>query len=83
MTNENRSFIRRAFLRLFARPSRNGSAIDLDRLTRLVRRYSVEQQQVPRELNDLVAMKYLETLPKPPDGLRFVVDRKTVEVRLE
>lgn len=83
MRNEGQSILRRVFSRLFVRPPRNDAAIDLDRLTRLARRYSVEQQQVPKDLNDLVLMNYLEALPRPPDGLRFVVDRKSVEVKLE
>lgn len=57
--------------------------MDLDQLTRLVRRYSVEQQHVPKNLVDLVSLNYLETLPTAPPGLKFVLDRKRVEVRLE
>ncbi|MFO1513953.1 MAG: hypothetical protein U1F83_13720 [Verrucomicrobiota bacterium] len=56
---------------------------DLDHLTHLVRRYSVEQQQVPKNLIDLVSLKYLETVPAAPPGQKFVIDRKRVEVRLE
>ncbi len=62
----------------------NGNEIpDLAHLTQLVRRYSVERQQVPKDLKDLVASNYLEVMPVPPAGQRFVIDRKAVEVRLE
>jgi hypothetical protein len=57
--------------------------VDLEHLTRLLRRYSVEQQQVPKELGELVALNYLEAIPPAPPGRKFVVDRKRVEVRLE
>jgi hypothetical protein len=77
------SMIGGAFSRLFSRTRASGKSLDLDQLTRLVRRYSVEQQQVPKDLAELVALKYLDTLPNPPDGQRYVIDRKTAEVRLE
>ena len=69
--------------RLFGGPRESAKAADLDHLTRLVRRYSVEQQQVPKSLIDLVSLKYLETVPVAPPGQTFVIDRKRVEVRLE
>jgi len=71
------------FSRLFGRPREGLAAADLDHLTRLVRRYSVEQQHVPKNLVDLVSLKYLETLPIAPPGQKLVLDRKRVEVRLE
>lgn len=83
MTNAKRSILWRAFSRLFGRSPEQGAIVDLDRLTRLARRYSVEQQQVPRDLSDLVTLNYLEAIPQAPNGRRFIVDRKTVEVRLE
>ncbi len=64
--------------------SRDGDPrADLEHLTRLVRRYSLEQQQVPMNLEDLLTLNYLKVLPTAPPGLRFVIDRKAVEVRLE
>jgi len=57
--------------------------VDLGRLTRLIRRYTVEQQQVPKELTDLVELNYLTVLPAAPQGQRFIIDRRRVEVRLE
>jgi len=60
-----------------------GNGTDLGHLTRLVRRYTVEQQQVPRDLLDLVTLNYLTALPIAPRGQRYVIDRTKVEVRLE
>ena len=68
---------------LFGVLSRTGKSVDVDHLTRLVRRYSVEQQHVPRNLLDLVSLRYLESLPTLPPGQKLVLDRERVEVRLE
>jgi hypothetical protein len=75
--------MRRFISRLLHRSEVDGADKDLGELTRLVRRFAVEQQQVPKALEDLVTMKYLSALPTPPPGHRFIVDRKKVEVRLE
>ena len=75
--------MKRAISRLFNRPEKGGSGVDLSQLTRLVRRYTVEQQQVPKDLRDLVALKYLAAIPSAPLGQRFVIDRRRVEVTLE
>lgn len=61
----------------------DAAAVDLKFLTSVVRRYTVERQQVPRDLVDLVTQRYLDNLPTAPVGQRFVIDRKAVEVRLE
>jgi hypothetical protein len=75
--------MRQVISRIFSRPENQGKTIDLDHLTHLIRRYTVEQQQVPRDLVDLVALNYLESVPIPPPGQKFVIDRKAVEIRLE
>jgi hypothetical protein len=58
-------------------------AAHVDRLTVILRRFTVERQQVPKDFAELVAMNYLEAVPQPPDGHKYVIDRKRVEVRLE
>jgi hypothetical protein len=83
MTKKRPSVLQRLFSRLSPASRGNGGNLDLEQLTHLVRRYSIEQQQVPKDLEDLVAMKYLDSLPSAPEGHRFVVDRKTAEVRLD
>ena len=70
-------------IELFKRSGGGSSAKRLENLTRLIRRFCIEQQQVPKELVELVRHKYLEALPPAPDGQRFVIDRQRVEVRLE
>ena len=83
MTNEYFCFMRQVISRLFNRPEKGENGVDLGQLTRLVRRYTVEQQQVPKDFLDLVALKYIAAIPVAPKGQRFVIDRKRVEVRLE
>ena len=68
---------------MFNRSSRTEKGVSLDQLTRLIRRFSVKQQQVPKDLAELVALKYLEVVPTAPIGQKFVIDRRRVEVRLE
>lgn len=65
---------------IFGQPA-DGNGVD--NLTGLLRRFTVEQQQVPKDLAELVAKKYLESIPVPPEGQRYIIDRSRVEVRLE
>jgi hypothetical protein len=83
MPKRDSSLLRRALDAVIPPARRKSSSVDLSHLTRLVRRYSVEQQQVPKDLADLVVQNYLEAVPVAPPGRRYVVDRRTVEVRLE
>lgn len=75
--------MRQIIRNLLKRSAKGGNGVDLDHLTQLVRRYAVEQQHVPMNLVDLVSLNYLEAIPAPPPGQKFVIDRKSVEVRLE
>jgi len=75
--------MRQFISRILKRPVAGENGGDLGHLTRLVRRYTVEQQQVPKDLVDLVALNYLTALPIAPSGQRYVIDRTKVEVRLE
>jgi len=75
--------MRRVFTAIFKRFKKDGDAASLHHLTRLVQRYTVEQQQVPKDLNQLVALKYLDGVPTPPEGRKFIIDRTTVQVRLD
>lgn len=75
--------MKQMFSRLFNNRETGEGKVDLRHLTRLVRRYTVEQQQVPRDLVDLVALKYLTAIPIAPAGQKFVIDRLKVEVKLE
>jgi hypothetical protein len=48
----------------------------LAELTQAVRRYGMEQQQVPASLDDLVARGYLSQVPEAPRGQRFRINKQ-------
>ncbi len=49
-------------------------ATTLAELTQTVRKFAVEQRQVPKTLDELVARGYLETIPAAPQGKKFTID---------
>ena len=53
----------------------------LDELTQAVRKYSVERQIVPKNLEELVAKGYLTHVPQAPAGKKFVIS-KELQVQL-
>jgi hypothetical protein len=59
----------------------DGTDAMLKRLTQAVRRYGVEQQKAPANLEEVFARGYLKELPQPPNGKRFSIDKK-LEVKL-
>lgn len=75
--------MRKTIAELLGRLERREKKASLGHLTSMVRRYTVEQQRVPKDLVDLVTLNYLASVPCAPPGRRFVIDRKRVEVRLE
>jgi hypothetical protein len=75
--------MREMISKLFSRSDKSVNSGDPSYLTRILRRYAVEQQHVPKDLFDLVALKYLPAIPVAPEGRKFVIDRRRVEVRLE
>ncbi len=50
-------------------------AATLKDLTQLVRKYSVEQRQTPKNLDELVAKGYLSQIPEAPAGKKFAIDK--------
>jgi hypothetical protein len=55
----------------------------LKRLTQAVRRYGVEQQKVPGNLEEVFARGYLKELPQAPYGKRFAIDKKLEVILVE
>jgi hypothetical protein len=53
----------------------------LGELTQVVRRYGMERQRVPADLEELVQAGYLARLPEAPPGQRFVITKR-MEVQL-
>ncbi|MFO1498865.1 MAG: hypothetical protein U1G07_10820 [Verrucomicrobiota bacterium] len=54
----------------------------LQELTQAVRKYSVEQQRVPKGLDEVAARGYLARVPEAPPGKRFAIHRN-LQVYLE
>ena len=48
-----------------------------------VKQFEVVEGRLPRSLDELVASRYLDKLPKPPRGKRFIYDLKTGKVDVE
>jgi hypothetical protein len=61
------------------RPSPNDDqaqlAAVLAELTQVVRKYSVEQRQVPKSFDELVAAGYLARVPQAPTGKHFAINK--------
>ncbi len=53
----------------------------LGELTQAVRKYSVEQRRVPKNLEELSAQGYLRQVPSAPSGKKFVIT-KNLQVEL-
>ena len=53
----------------------------LKELTQAVRKFSVEQRRVPKNLEELVANGYLPGVPSAPAGKQFAID-KSLQVTL-
>jgi hypothetical protein len=54
----------------------------LGELTQVLRKYSFERQRLPKTINELVAAGYLKAMPRAPQGRKFEIDPKTVQVVL-
>ena len=48
----------------------------LERLTQALRRYSAENQRVPKSLDELVTAGYLSELPPAPAGKKYAFDQQ-------
>lgn len=48
----------------------------LNDLTQQARKYGMEQQKAPKDLNELVAKGYLSAVPQAPPGKKFEITRK-------
>lgn len=54
----------------------------LGQLTQALRKYSVEHRRVPASLSEVISAGYVNTLPKPPPGKQFAIDKDHVQVVL-
>ena len=56
--------------------------IDLPALTVALREYCHWKMRVPKDINELVASKYLTNLPTPSSGQNYAIDPTRIEVTL-
>ena len=54
----------------------------LDQLTQVLRKYSVENRQVPKSLDEVVSAGYLKEMPAAPAGKKFAIEPRKVQVVL-
>jgi len=54
----------------------------LGELTQALRRYSFEHQRLPKTMGEVVAAGYVKNMPQAPQGKKFAIDAKTVQVVL-
>ena len=60
----------------------NDPSAMLGALTQAVRKYSAEKQRVPASLSEVAGAGYIQSMPQPPAGKRFVIDKKRLVVEL-
>ncbi len=51
-------------------------------LTQAVRKFSAERRRVPANLDELIRAGYIQNVPQPPAGKKFLLDTKRLEVTL-
>ncbi|MCX7871786.1 MAG: hypothetical protein N2487_00715 [Verrucomicrobiae bacterium] len=56
--------------------------IDIVNLKRAIQEFQAGEGRLPNDLNELVAEKYLNSIPQPPQGMKIVYDPKTGEVKI-
>jgi len=56
--------------------------VDVASLNRAIQLFQAQEDRYPKELNELVSLRYLPSLPKPPAGSRLLYDPIKGEVRI-
>ena len=57
-------------------------SVDLSALTKAVQMFQVEQGRLPKDLNELVTMKYILKIPEPPVGQKIDYDANAGTVKI-
>ena len=57
-------------------------SIDLSALTKAIQMFQVEQGRLPKDLNELVTMKYMGKIPGVPVGQKITYDANTGAVKI-
>jgi len=56
--------------------------VDVATLTKAIQMFQVEEDRLPKDLDELVAKKYIAEIPKPPHGKKIVYDASTGTVKV-
>lgn len=56
--------------------------VDTVSLNQAVQVFNAQEERWPKDLNELVTMKYLPSLPAPPHGMKFDYDARAGTVRV-
>ena len=56
--------------------------IDLAELTKAIQMFEATEERLPKDLNELVSMKYIREIPKAPYGQKIVYDANTGAVKI-
>jgi PBP1b-binding outer membrane lipoprotein LpoB len=84
-TNENSSVITAPvdYLGAVAKAQQASiKTIDIAQLTQAIQAFQVEQDRLPKDLDELVKMNYVREMPKAPYGKKIVYDANTGTVKV-
>jgi hypothetical protein len=57
--------------------------VNLAALTKAIEMFQVDKGRLPKDLNELVAGKFIRQMPPSPPGMKIVYDANTGEVKVE
>jgi len=57
-------------------------SLDIVNLKRAIQEFQASEGRFPNDLSELVTEKYLNSIPKPPQGMKIVYDPKTGDVKI-
>jgi len=57
-------------------------SVDLSALTKAIQMFQVEQGRLPKDLNELVSMKYIPKIPEAPVGQKIDYDANAGTVKI-
>ena len=56
--------------------------VDIASLNQAIQLFNVQEDRLPKDLNELVEKKYLPKIPEPPHGMKIVYDAQTGKVKV-
>ena len=57
-------------------------SVDVSALTKAIQMFQVEQGRLPKDLDELVSMKYIPKIPEAPAGQKIVYDANAGTVKI-